>query len=86
MRASAVKGLSPANYLKPFYSDARRFAGLSPATVDLYLAHGGSAELSAGGMLVLTAGDLSQHIANVAPHHRRHMAKWVNKFNSRSTS
>ena len=76
--------MTPAKYFTPFYDHARRFAGLSPATIDAYLAARGMAEMNAGGMIVLNAQGMGPHFANVAPQHRGNMARWVNSFNQRS--
>lgn len=83
-RASALRGITPGKYFSPFYDHARRFAGLSPATVDAYLAARGRAEISAGGVITLAAQGLGPHFANVAPQHRQNMTRWVNQFNDRS--
>ena len=83
-RAHAVRGMTPGKYFSPFYDKARRFAGLSPATVDAYLAAGGSATISAGGVITLTADSMPEHYGNVAPQHRLDMTRWVNTFNARS--
>ena len=42
-RSRAVRGMTAGKYFSPFYDKARRFTSLSPATVDAYLAAGGSA-------------------------------------------
>jgi hypothetical protein len=76
--------MTPGKYFSPFYDHARRFAGLSPATIDAYLAARGMAEMNAGGMIVLSVQGMNPHFANVAPQHRANMARWVNDFNQRS--
>lgn len=83
-RTLAVRGMSPGKYFSPFYDHARRFAGLSPATVDAYLAARGAAEISAGGVITLAAQGMHPHYANVAPQHRANMTRWANQFNDRS--
>ena len=83
-RGRAVRGTTPGTYFSPFYDKARRLAGLSPATVDAYLAVGGSASISAGGIITLTAEGKPAHYGNVAPKHRLDMTRWVNTFNARS--
>lgn len=83
-RAGAVAGMTPGKYFSPFYDKARRFAGLSPATVDTYLTAHGTAEIGAGGIITLSAQGIQPHVANVAPQHRANMTKWVNDFNDRS--
>jgi hypothetical protein len=65
--------MTPGKYFSPFYDKARRFAGLSPATVDAYLAASGSATISAGGVITLTAESMPAHYGNVAPQHRLDM-------------
>jgi len=83
-RSYAMRGMTPGKYFSPFYDQARRFAGLSPATVDAYLAARGSAAMSGGGMITLTAEGMRPHYANVKPKHQAGMAGWVNQFNDRS--
>jgi len=76
--------MTAGKYFSPFYDKARRFAGLSPATVDAYLAADGSATISAGGVITLTADGMPEHYGNVAPQHCLDMTRWVNTFNARS--
>lgn len=83
-RTGTVRGMTPAKYFSPFYDHARRFAGLSPATIDAYLAACGTAEIGAGGVITLAAQGMGPHYANVAPQHRANMTRWVNQFNERS--
>lgn len=83
-RARAVRGMTPGRYFSPFYDRARRLAGLSPATVDAYLAARGTASISAGGIITLTAQRLPPHYGNVRPRHVLAMTGWVNDFNARS--
>lgn len=85
-RTGAVRGMTPGKFMSPFYDHARRFAGLSPATVDTYLGAHGTAVIGAGGIITLSAEGMQPHVANVAPQHRAVMTKWVNDFNARSQS
>lgn len=83
MKSTALRGLTPGKWLSPFYDTARRFLGISPATVDAYLAKGATARME-GKVITLSAPDGTQHVATVRAMHRSKAAAWVNKFNERS--
>jgi hypothetical protein len=82
-KSTAVRGLTFSKWLSPFYDTARRFLGISPATVDAYLAKGATAKMD-GNVIALAAPDGAQHVATVRAWHKSKAAAWVNKFNERS--
>jgi hypothetical protein len=83
MKSSAIRGLSVKTAFSPFYDTARRFLGISPATVDEYLAAGATAQLGER-IVTLTKPGGQSHVAATRGWHRTKAAKWVNDFNRRA--
>jgi hypothetical protein len=84
MKSSAIKGMSLGKFLNPFYDTARRFLGLSPATVDEYLSQGATAALESNNVVTLTTPDGKVHTVTARSWHRGKAASWINDFNERS--
>jgi hypothetical protein len=85
MKSTALGGLTPAKWINPFYDTARRFIGFSPATVDQYLAAGGTAAV-AGRVVTLTAEGLPTKTGSVRLGHQGKLTRWADKFNERSAA
>lgn len=83
MKSTAIRGLSVRTMFSPFYDTARRFLGLSPATVDDYLQAGATASFD-GRAVTLTKPGGQAHIATARGWHKTKAAAWVNDFNDRA--
>jgi hypothetical protein len=84
-RSRAVRGITPAKWVSPFYDTGRRFLGVSPQTLDGLVAAGAVAEMRASNTVAFIdpAGRV-QHQATYRGWHRGKITKWVNKFNERA--
>ncbi len=85
MKSTAVRGLNVRTMFSPFYDTARRFLGISPATVDDYL-HAGAVAAFDGRVVTLTKPGGQVHTATARGWHRSKAAAWVNEFNGRAAA
>jgi hypothetical protein len=85
-RSRAVRGMTVRKFINPFYSDARRLLGVSPASLDHLLTAHATASMTGGNVVTFTASDgcTLELTATYRFFHRGRIGRWVNNFNERS--
>jgi hypothetical protein len=78
-----LRGITPTKFLSTYYDVARRYLGISPATVDQYTGLHATARIEEN-TVTLTAPDGRQHVGTFRSMHRGKVGRWVNKFNERA--